>query len=113
MTPRVGAGERRKPYMPTYVSLVSWTDQGIRNVSDTVERLDRGAEVAQKYRVRLQQTYWTIGSYDMVSIAEAPDDEAVTAYLLEVCSAGNIRTTTLRAFDREEMGGIIERLGLS
>lgn len=96
--------------MPTYISLVNWTDQGIRNVRDTVKRLDRGAEVTQKYGVRLQQTYWTVGPYDMLSIAEAPDDEAVSAYLLEICSTGNIRTTTLRAYNREEMSQILGRL---
>lgn len=97
--------------MPTYISPVNWTDQGMRNVKDTVPRLGRGSEVAQKYGVRLQQTYWTVGAYDMVSVAEAPDDEALTAYLLEVCSTGNIRTTTLRAYNREQISGIIERLG--
>ena len=97
--------------MPTYISLVNWTEQGIRNVRDTVERLDRGADAAEKHGVNLQQTYWTVGPYDMISIAEAPDDEAVMAYLLEVCSAGNVRTTTLRAYDREEMSGILGRLG--
>jgi uncharacterized protein with GYD domain len=97
--------------MPTYISLVNWTDQGMRNVRDTVQRLGRGAEVAQKYGVRLQQTYWTVGVYDMVSVAEAPDDEALTAYLLEVCSTGNIRSITLRAYNREQMSRLIERLG--
>lgn len=97
--------------MPTYILLVNWTDQGVKNVRETVERLDRGAEVAEKYGVRLRQTYWTVGPYDMISIAEAPDDEAVSAHLLEVCSEGNIRTTTLRAYEREEMGEIIARLG--
>ena len=57
------------------------------------------------------QTYWTVGPYDLVAILEAPDDESATAFLLEVSSAGNIRTTTLRAYDREEMSGILERLG--
>jgi uncharacterized protein with GYD domain len=102
--------ERRK-LVPTYILLVNWTDQGVKNVRETVERLDRGADVAEKYGVRLRQTYWTVGPYDMISIAEAPDDEAVTAHLLEVCSEGNIRTTTLRAYGREEMGEIIARLG--
>jgi len=91
--------------------LVNWTDQGIRNVKDTVERLDRGSDTAEKYGVKLQQTYWTFGLYDMISIAEGPDDEAVSAYLLEVCSAGNIRTITLRAYDREAMSGLLGRLG--
>ncbi len=42
---------------------------------------------------------------------EAADDESPSAYLLEVGSAGNIRTLTLRAYDREEMPGIVGRLG--
>ncbi|HZY56270.1 MAG TPA: GYD domain-containing protein [Rubrobacteraceae bacterium] len=97
--------------MPTYVSLLNWTAQGIRNVRDTLERSDRAAEVAEKYGARFQQLYWTVGPYDIVSIIEAPDDEAATAFLLEVGSTGNVRTTTLRAYDREEMREIIERLG--
>jgi uncharacterized protein with GYD domain len=80
-------------------------------VKDTVQRLDRGVDAAQKYGVKPQQTYWTVGPYDMVFIAQAPDDESISAYLLEVGSAGNIRTLTLRAYDREEMSGILGRLG--
>jgi uncharacterized protein with GYD domain len=96
--------------MPTYVSLINWTDQGIRTVRDTVDRTDRATELAEKHGARLVQTYWTVGPYDLVVVLEAPDDESLTAFLLEVSTAGNIRTTTLRAYNREEMSGIIERL---
>ncbi len=97
--------------MPTYVSLINFTDQGIRNVKDTLDRAQRAAEAAEKYGARFEQIYWTVGPYDIVAIIEAPDDESATAFLLESGSAGNIRTTTLRAYDRDEMRGIIERLG--
>ncbi len=97
--------------MPTYVALVNWTDQGIRNVRDTLDRAERTNELAEKHGARVQQLYWTVGPYDFVTVIEAPDDEAATAFLLELGSAGNVRTTTLRAYDREEMRGIIERLG--
>ena len=97
--------------MPTYVSLVNWTDQGAKNVKDTVARLDRGIETAGKYGVHARQTYWTVGPYDIVAIAEAPDDESATAFLLELGTLGTVRTTTLRAYNREEMSGIIQRLG--
>ncbi len=97
--------------MPTYISLVNFTDQGIRAVRDTVERNDRAAGIAEKHGARLVQSYWTVGAYDLVIVLEAPDDESVTAFLLEAGSLGNVRTTTLRAYDREEMSGIIERLG--
>ncbi len=97
--------------MPTYVSLLNWTDQGIRNAKDTLDRSERAAEAAEKYGARFEQLYWTVGPYDIVAILEAPDDESATALLLELGSVGNVRTTTLRAYDREEMRGIIERLG--
>ena len=97
--------------MPTYVSLLNFTDQGIKTVRDTVERVDRATELAEKHGARLVQSYWTVGPYDLVVVLEAPDDESATAFLLESGSAGNIRTTTLRAYDRDEMRGIIERLG--
>ena len=97
--------------MPTYVSLFNWTDQGIRNVRETVQRAERSLQLQDKHGVSLQQIYWTVGSYDIVAIAEASDEKSITAFLLELASAGNLRTTTLRAYDREEMSGIIERLG--
>jgi uncharacterized protein with GYD domain len=97
--------------MPTYVVLFNWTEQGIRNVRDTVDRYDRATELAEKHGVRLEQIYWTVGPYDLAAIAEAPDDESVSAFLLELSSAGNLRTTTLRAYNREEMSDILERLG--
>jgi uncharacterized protein with GYD domain len=59
----------------------------------------------------LEQAYWTVGAFDMVAVFEAPDDEAVSAHLLEIGSLGNIRTTTLRAYDEEEMTRILRRLG--
>jgi uncharacterized protein with GYD domain len=97
--------------MPTYVSLVNWTDQGIRNVTETLQRADRAADLAQKHGGSFEQLYWTVGPYDLVAIVEAPDDESATAFLLELGSFGNVRTTTLRAYDREEMSSILERLG--
>jgi uncharacterized protein with GYD domain len=57
------------------------------------------------------QTYWTVGPYDLVAIGEAPDDESATAFALDLGSVGNVRTTTMRAYDRDQMSGIIQRLG--
>ena len=97
--------------MLRYVVLANWTDQGRRNVKHTTERMDHGGELAEKHRLKLEQAYWTVGPYDMLSILEASDDEALSAYLLEIGSLGNVRTTTLRAYDEEEMSGILRRLG--
>ena len=97
--------------MATFVSLVNWTDQGIRNVKDTIQRYESSEELANKHGVSNEQIYWTVGPYDMVFIAQAPDAESITAYLLELGSAGNLRSTTLRGYNREEMSEILQRLG--
>jgi uncharacterized protein with GYD domain len=97
--------------MPTYVTLMNWTDQGIRNVRDSVERYDRATELAAKHGVSLKQVYWTVGPHDLISIAEAPDVESVSAFYLELSSAGNLKTTTLPAFNRDEMSSLLQRLG--
>ena len=97
--------------MPTYVTLMNWTDQGVRTVRDTVDRRGQADELAQKHGATIEEVYWTVGPYDIVTVVRAPDDESVTAMLLELGSAGNLRTTTLRAYDRDQMSGIIQRLG--
>jgi uncharacterized protein with GYD domain len=97
--------------MPTYVSLLNWTEQGIRNVRDTLDRAKRAEEAAEEYGVRFAETYYTVGPYDIVTVMEAADEESATAVLLALGAAGNVRSTTLRAYDREEMAAIIERLG--
>jgi uncharacterized protein with GYD domain len=97
--------------MPTYVVLMNWTDQGVRTVKDTVQRREQADALAERHGTRIEQVYWTVGPYDLVTILDAPDDESVTAVMLELSSAGNLRTTTLRAYDREEMSGILQRLG--
>jgi uncharacterized protein with GYD domain len=96
--------------MPTYISLLNFTDEGIRTVKDTIQRVDSATERAQQYGGSLQ-SYWTVGPYDLVVILEAPDDESATAFLLDAGSRGAVRTTTLRAYDREEMSSILGRLG--
>ncbi len=96
--------------MPTYVTLLSWTDQGIRNYKDTAKRAETfGAAVQKLGGAKLLSIYWTVGPYDLVAIVEAPDEETATAALLQLGGVGNVRSTTLRAFGREEMERIIDK----
>ena len=97
--------------MPTWVVLAHYTDQGARNVRETVERGERSAQIAQKHGASYQELYWTIGEYDVVAAIEAPDGESAAAFTLELESLGNVRTTELRAFSKDEMSAIIGRLG--
>jgi uncharacterized protein with GYD domain len=95
--------------MPKYISLINWTDQGIRNFKESADRAKAAGAVAEKMGGKILETFWTLGPYDVVSIAEFPDDETGEAYLLSIGSQGNVRTTTLRAFDAEEIGRILSR----
>ena len=96
--------------MPTYISLSTFTDQGIRNVKDSTKRADSVKEAAKKFGASMTQIYWTLGSYDVVAIIEAPDDKSATAFALSIGAAGNVRTQTLRAFNRDEMNGIVANM---
>ena len=96
--------------MPTYISLVNWTEQGIQEFKESPARADATAELAQSVGGKLVQLYWTVGPYDIVAIVEAPDDETAAAMLLTVGLRGTVRTTTLRAFGREEFERIIAKV---
>jgi len=93
--------------MPTYISLVQFTDQGIRAAKDTTHRLADWATNVKSRGVSIKQMYWTLGHYDQVCVFEAPDDETVAAVLLAADMLGNIRTETLRAFTASEMEKIL------
>jgi uncharacterized protein with GYD domain len=95
--------------MPTYVLLINFTDQGVRTVKDSPQRADAAAALAEQMGARFKEVYWTLGNYDVVTIVEAPDDETVTAFALAAGAQGNIRTTTLRAFDREQFQQILNK----
>jgi uncharacterized protein with GYD domain len=96
--------------MPTYIALCRFTDQGIRSVKDTTQRAADVTEAAARFGAQMSQIYWTLGRYDLVTIIEASDEQAATAFMLSIASAGNIRMETLRAFTRDEMGGILGKV---
>jgi uncharacterized protein with GYD domain len=96
--------------MATYVVLGNFTEQGIRSVKATVDRTATVRDMAKKCGVTLREILWTLGSYDIVAIFEAPDEASMTALGLSIGIAGNVRTQTLRAFSADEMKGIIGKI---
>jgi uncharacterized protein with GYD domain len=96
--------------MPKYVALVNWTEQGVKNVKETVNRSHQVREMFQGMGVTLEQLYWTAGHYDIVVVLDGPDDQTVSAALLTASKAGNFRTETLRAFDEQEMQQILDKV---
>ena len=92
--------------MPTFISLSNFTDQGIKNIKDSPDRLQAFKGTAEKMGVKVKDVYYTVGSYDIVTVIEGTG-EAVTAALLKIGSLGNIRTQTLRGFSPEEFKKIL------
>ena len=97
--------------MATFIMLGHFSDQGIRSVKDTTIRVETVKAAAKRHGITVKDVYWTLGQYDTVLIAEAPDEAAMTAFGLTVGAHGNVRTQTLRAFSAEEMGRIIGKIG--
>jgi uncharacterized protein with GYD domain len=95
--------------MPTYVSLINWTEKGVAGFKDTIDRAEAGKQLAGAFGGALKEIYWTLGPYDIVAVSEAPDDESATAFALTLAAQGNVRTTTMRAFDSGEMREIIAK----
>jgi uncharacterized protein with GYD domain len=97
--------------MPTYVSLVNWTEQGIKNFRDTVRRAEDYRGLVEQRGGQVRQLLWTLGQYDLVVVADFPDDETATAVVLQTAAGGNVRTKTMKAFDADQMRAIIQRAG--
>ena len=96
--------------MPNYIVLVNWTDQGIKNVKDSIKRAKSFESGIQKVGGKSLGIYYTMGRHDIVAIVEAPNDEAIASVLYGTGSLGNARTETLKAFSMAEAANIIEKL---
>ncbi|WP_109482662.1 GYD domain-containing protein [Paraburkholderia sp. C35] len=93
--------------MATYIMLVNWTDQGVRNAKDPVNRARAFKEAGKAMGVTVGTVNWTLGAYDLVISFESPDDETTTRLGLALAAQGNVRTSTMRAFSETEMEKII------
>jgi len=93
--------------MTKYISLVNWTDQGIKNLKDSPSRVDGARALAKKYDCEMGEFFMTIGPYDMVVMLEAPDDESAAKFSLALASGGNVRTTTMKAFSEDAYRKVI------
>jgi len=94
--------------LATFIVLLDYTEQGIRNLKDSPQRADAFNEFAERAGARIVGQYWTIGSHDGVLIIEAASDEIAASVLLHLGASGNVRTTTLRAFDWAEAQELID-----
>ena len=96
--------------MSKYILLCNWTEQGMRNVKETVKRSRAARELFASIGVNAREWFFTLGKYDVVLTVEAPDDETLTRATLSLAAQGNLRTTTMRGFGEKEMEQITAAL---
>jgi uncharacterized protein with GYD domain len=95
--------------MAINISLVNYTEQGIRSIKDSPKRAQAFRELAKKHGVSVRDIYWTTGQYDMVLITEGTD-EALATVLLSVAKLGNVRSQTVRALDQETFQRVLGKV---
>jgi uncharacterized protein with GYD domain len=93
--------------MHTYILLVNFTDQGMRNIKNTIDRANAFKAMADKSRATIKVLCWTIGRYDVIAVFEAANDESAAALALSASSLGNVRSEILRGFSFEEMARVL------
>jgi uncharacterized protein with GYD domain len=96
--------------MLTYVGLYKWTDQGIKTVKETTKRAAAASAAAERMGGRIITLVWTQGQYDLVSVAEFPDEDTATAFAVALAGLGNVTTETLRAFTAADMDRILSKV---
>ena len=96
--------------MPSYLIMGKFTDQGIKNVRETITRGERFKEMAKGCGVEVKQLMWLMGDHDVFCIGEAKDDAAVCTLLLKSGSKGFVKTSSHRAFTKEEMSKIVSNM---
>jgi uncharacterized protein with GYD domain len=97
--------------MVTYISLVSFTDQGARTMTESTKRADAAKAAGKKFGCDMKEMYWTLGSYDLVAVVDAADEASYLAFGAALAGAGNVRTQSLRAFTKDEMNAVFSKLG--
>ncbi len=96
--------------MPIYVSLMKFTDQGAKDIKEAPERIEMAFKGLEAMGGKIIDFYVTMGEYDYVAIAEGPSDEVALTFLMGLGAAGNVRTTTLKAFKREDLVKLVKML---
>jgi len=93
--------------MVRYLSLMSFTDQGIRAVDQSCERAKKFRAAVEAAGGKVLSLYWAVGEFDGTFVFEAPDEATATRLLLSLAKLGNVRTRSLRVYDDSEFQAVL------
>jgi uncharacterized protein with GYD domain len=96
--------------VPTSVILMKITEQGMKDIKNAPRRIEEGIKTFEAMGGKILGFYSVMGEYDYVAIGESPSDEVAMTFLLGLGALGNVRTTTLRAFTKEQFAAAVKRL---
>ena len=96
--------------MPGYIGLYKFTKQGLATIKESPQRIKDAKAAAEKLGIKVIGVWVTMGTYDLVSVADAPNDEAVAVFALALAGQGNVTTQTLRALSEEEFAQVVSKL---
>ncbi len=95
--------------MPTYVLLSTLTPEGRQTLHKHPDRLEEVNREIEQFGCKLLGQWAVLGSYDFVSVLEAPDNETVAHLSVDLGSRGTVNITTLAAIPtsqfREKLKG--------
>ena len=96
--------------MPGYIGLYKFTQQGLANIKESPQRIKDAKALAEKLGITVIGVWVTMGDYDLISVADAPNDEAVAIFALALAGAGNVTTQTMRALSEDEFADVVGKL---
>ncbi len=94
--------------MPLYVSLINWTQEGVKKVKESPKRAEAFRAAAKKAGCEVKEVLWTMGRYDAVAITEAADDATMSRLALGLAMLGTVRTETLRGYTASEFEELLK-----
>lgn len=96
--------------MPTFVSLINYTDQGVQSFKDFAQRMEHARQGAAELGVTINSFHLTMGHYDAIVIFDAPDTATAAKLALVNAANGRVRTETMAAFNEDDTTSIAESL---
>ena len=110
-TGRGDRGKRTRGYtMPAFVLLMNLTAKGAADIKNMPQRIEESMKAFEAMGGKVLSFHVTMGAYDMVAVGEAPSDEVAATMALGLSAAGNVTTTSLHAFSREEFTALLSKL---
>jgi uncharacterized protein with GYD domain len=84
--------------MATYILLGKLTEEGLKTIRERPSRIEEVNKEVEAFGAKVIAQYAVLGSYDFVTVVQAPDNETIARVSVEFSSRGTLQLMTLPAF---------------